>query len=127
MVNTVQTVRIEGVILPPNAHIVIGLQSIYGIGLTRAQNICAKVNIAGSKKVKDLEDAEIRNIQLAVAEYETEGNLRRKRTMDIKRLRDIRCYRGIRHSRRLPVNGQRTHTNARTAKGVAGKKGTAKK
>jgi len=123
MGNTVHTVRIEGVILPPNAHIIIGLQSIYGIGGTRAKKICEMLHLVPSKKVRELEDAEIRAVQLAVAEYEVEGNLRRKRSMDIKRLRDIRCYRGLRHSRRLPVRGQRTHTNARTARGMAGKRG----
>lgn len=113
----VHTVRIEGVIIPPNAHIVIGLQSVYGIGKTRAQEICAATGVPENAKTHQLEDEQVRALQTAVEKYEVEGNLRRKVAMHIKRLRDIRCYRGIRHSRRLPCRGQRTRTNSRTVRG----------
>ncbi|MAZ44325.1 MAG: 30S ribosomal protein S13 [Legionellales bacterium] len=114
---TGQNVRIEGVNLPPNAHIVIGLQSIYGIGATRAKQICEKTGIAENKKVRELGEDDIRSILSALEGYVVEGNLRRELAMRIKRLRDIRCYRGVRHSRRLPARGQRTRTNAKSARG----------
>ena len=106
--------RIAGVNIPNNAHIVIGLQAIYGIGSTRAKLICAATGIEGSTKVKDLDENQL------------EGDLRREITMSIKRLMDMGCYRGFRHRRGLPCRGQRTKTNARTRKGprkaIAGKK-----
>lgn len=93
----VHTVRIEGVIIAPNAHIVIGIQSVYGVGITRAKKICAEANVPENTKTHQLEDAQVRALQEVVGTYEVEGPLRRKVAMHIKRLRDIRCYRGIRH------------------------------
>lgn len=113
-------VRIQNVPLEPNKHIEIALRSIYGIGKTRADKICIKVGIVGSTKVKDLDEEIARALQEAVAEYITEGDLRREVSMRIKRLRDIGCYRGKRHRAGLPVRGQRTRTNARTRKGPRG-------
>lgn len=113
-------VRIQNVQLEPNKHIRIALQSIYGIGNTRALNICAKVGVDTTTKVKDLDDEAVRGLQDAVAAYSTEGDLRREVSMRIKRLRDIGCYRGKRHRAGLPVRGQRTRTNARTRKGPRG-------
>lgn len=115
-------VRIQNVPLEPNKHIHIALQSIYGIGNTRAKAICAKVGLKGSTKVKDLDDETVRGLQEAVGGYTTEGDLRRELSMRIKRLRDIGCYRGKRHRAGLPVRGQRTRTNARTRKGPRGNK-----
>lgn len=111
------TIRVAGVILPPNKHIRIALQSIFGIGNHRAQMICKKVGVDPSIKVVDLKDEFASMIQDAVNEFEVEGDLRRRVSMDIKRLIDIKCYRGLRHKRGLPVRGQRTRTNARTRKG----------
>ena len=122
----VHTVRIEGVILPMNAHIVVGLRAIYGVGGTRAQQICEAAQVEKTKKAKELTEPEIRALQECVAQYEVEGVLRRKRAGQIKRLKDIRSYRGMRHARRLPCRGQRTRTNASTAKGTAGKSTKAK-
>lgn len=113
-------VRIQNVPLEPNKHVQIALQSIYGIGKTRALKICAKVGIPGATKVKELADDVVRHLQDAVNEYVTEGDLRREVSMRIKRLRDIGCYRGKRHRANLPVRGQRTRTNARTRKGPRG-------
>jgi small subunit ribosomal protein S13 len=115
-------VRIQNVPLEPNKHIVIALRSIYGVGKARAMNICRKVKVEGSIKVKDLDDETVRGLQEAVNEYTTEGDLRREVSMRIKRLRDIGCYRGKRHRAGLPVRGQRTRTNARTRKGPRGNK-----
>jgi small subunit ribosomal protein S13 len=117
-------VRISGVILPPNKHIQIALQSVYGIGKHRATDICKKVGIESSVKVIELKDEQLSLIQEAVNQYEVEGDLRRRIAMDIKRLVDIKCYRGIRHKKGLPVRGQRTHTNARTRKGRRRQGGT---
>lgn len=118
--------RIAGVNIPNNAHIVIGLQAIYGIGLTRARQICEAANVSGSVKVKDLDESQLESLREQVAKYEIEGDLRRIVTMNIKRLIDMGCYRGFRHRRGLPCRGQRTRTNARTRKGprkaIAGKK-----
>lgn len=117
-------VRVSGVILPPNKHIVIALRSVFGVGRTRALKICDVVGIAPSVKVADLQEDTANLIQKAVAEFEVEGDLRRRIAMNIKRLRDIKCYRGLRHRMGLPVRGQRTKTNARTRKGKKkGKKG----
>ena len=109
--------RIAGVNIPNNAHIVIGLQAIYGIGATRAKLICEAANIAPTTKAKDLDEAQLDALREQVAKYEVEGDLRREVTMSIKRLMDMGCYRGFRHRRGLPCRGQRTRTNARTRKG----------
>ena len=118
--------RIAGVNIPNNAHIVIGLQAIYGIGATRAKNICEAAGVAPTTKVKDLDESQLDALREQVAKYEVEGDLRREVTMNIKRLIDMGCYRGFRHRRGLPCRGQRTRTNARTRKGprkaIAGKK-----
>jgi small subunit ribosomal protein S13 len=110
-------IRVAGVILPPKKHIKIALLSVFGIGLTRALQVCKKIGLDPSTKVSELTEQAIKSIQQAVAEFQVEGDLRRKVSMDIKRLKDIKCYRGLRHRRRLPVRGKRTKTNARTAKG----------
>lgn len=109
-------VRVSGVVLPSKKHIIIALTSIYGIGIVRAKNICMKVGISGSIKVSDLKDEEILKIQNFVNEFEVEGDLRRRISINIKRLKDIKCYRGMRHRLSLPVRGQRTRTNAKTRK-----------
>ena len=118
--------RIAGVNIPNNAHIVIGLQAIYGIGATRAKLICEAAGIVPSTKVKDLDESQLESLREQVAKYEVEGDLRREVTMSIKRLMDMGCYRSFRHRRGLPCRGQRTRTNARTRKGprkaIAGKK-----
>lgn len=118
--------RIAGVNIPNNAHIVIGLQAIYGIGATRAKLICEAAGIVPSTKVKDLDESQLESLREQVAKYEVEGDLRRELTMSIKRLMDMGCYRGFCHRRGLPCRGQRTRTNARTRKGprkaIAGKK-----
>ena len=109
--------RIAGVNVPENKHLEIALTHIYGIGKKTAQNICTDVKLDYSKKVSDLSEEQIETIRSAVAEYTVEGDLRRSVSTNIKRLMDLGCYRGIRHRRKLPVNGQRTKTNARTRKG----------
>lgn len=110
-------IRVSGIILPHKKHIRIALRSIFGVGATKSIQICQKININPATKVSDLTEQEVKAIQQAVNEFQVEGELRRKIAMDLKRLKDIKCYRGIRHRRRLPVRGQRTRTNARTAKG----------
>lgn len=110
-------IRVSGVVLPPNKHLWVALRSIYGIGRTRAFKICEKIGVNSATKVSDLEDAVTQALQNAVAEYEIEGDLRRRVAINIKRLCDIKCYRGLRHRRGLPVRGQRTRTNAKTRKG----------
>ena len=109
--------RIAGINIPPHKHSEIGLTSIYGIGRTTAQKICTAVGIAYSKKIKDLSDSDLEKIRDEVNKLTIEGDLRREISMNIKRLMDLGCYRGLRHRRGLPVRGQRTHTNARTRKG----------
>jgi 30S ribosomal protein S13 len=109
--------RIAGINVPTQKHTVIALTSIYGIGSTRARNICIAAKVEPSKKIRDLSDAEVDSLRAAVAEYQVEGDLRRQVSMNIKRLMDLGCYRGLRHRRSLPVRGQRTKTNARTRKG----------
>ena len=109
--------RIAGVNIPNHQHIVIGLTSIFGIGRTRAQQICSVTGVAVSKKVKDLDDSELEKLREAISTFIIEGDLRREVSMSIKRLMDLGCYRGLRHRRGLPVRGQRTRTNARTRKG----------
>lgn len=109
--------RIAGVNIPNHQHIVIGLTSIFGIGRPRAQQICNATGVAVSKKVKDLDDNELEKLRDEIGKYLIEGDLRRDVSMNIKRLMDLGCYRGLRHRRGLPVRGQRTRTNARTRKG----------
>ncbi len=109
--------RIAGLNIPPHQHAEIGLTAIFGIGRTRARKICEACGIAYSKKVKDLGDAELERIREQIGRLTIEGDLRRETTMNIKRLTDIGCYRGMRHRRGLPMRGQRTRTNARTRKG----------
>ncbi|HDP88367.1 MAG TPA: 30S ribosomal protein S13 [Thioalkalivibrio sp.] len=109
--------RIAGINIPVQKHTVIALQAIYGIGSTRAQAICAATGIDPAVKVKDLSDGEVEQLREEVAKYTVEGDLRRDISMNIKRLMDLGCYRGLRHRRGLPVRGQRTKTNARTRKG----------
>lgn len=118
--------RIAGVNIPDNAQIVIGLQQIYGIGPSRAKLICSSVQIDQQLKVKDLSQEVLENVRNQVTSFVIEGDLRREVSMNIKRLIDLKCYRGGRHVKGLPVRGQRTKTNARTRKGprksIAGKK-----
>lgn len=109
--------RIAGVNIPDGKHAVIALTYIFGIGSTRAVGICASAGIAPTTKVKDLSDAQLDVIRGEVAKFPVEGDLRREVSMNIKRLVDLGCYRGLRHKRGLPVRGQRTKTNARTRKG----------
>ncbi|MEW6561922.1 MAG: 30S ribosomal protein S13 [Pseudomonadota bacterium] len=109
--------RIAGVNIPNHQHAEIALTAIYGVGRTRAQQICAATGIANNAKIKDLSDAEMDKLRDEVGKYTVEGDLRREVTMNIKRLMDLGCYRGLRHRRGLPVRGQRTRTNARTRKG----------
>jgi small subunit ribosomal protein S13 len=109
--------RIAGINLPNQKHIWIALTSIYGIGHTRARDVCTASGVSPVAKVKDLTDAEVDKIRLEVAKFTVEGDLRRTVSMNIKRLMDLGCYRGMRHRRGLPVRGQRTKTNARTRKG----------
>nr|YP_009399566.1 ribosomal protein S13 [Dictyomenia sonderi]ARW69172.1 ribosomal protein S13 [Dictyomenia sonderi] len=119
--------RIEGVDLPKNKRIIIGLTYIYGIGISRSIDILRMTNINENIKVKDLNDTQIISIRNILSNnYDLEGNLRRSETMSIKRLMEIGCYRGRRHRVNLPLRGQRTRTNARTGRGtkktIAGKK-----
>ncbi|MCX8281653.1 30S ribosomal protein S13 [Phyllobacterium sp. 0TCS1.6C] len=119
--------RIAGVNIPTNKRVVIALQYIHGIGQKFAQEIVEKVGIPAERRVNQLTDAEVLQIREAIdRDYQVEGDLRREVSMNIKRLMDLGCYRGLRHRRSLPVRGQRTHTNARTRKGpakaIAGKK-----
>ena len=115
--------RIAGINIPPHKHTEIGLTAIYGIGRSTAQKICDNTGIAYTKKVKDLNDTELEKIRDEIAKITIEGDLRREMSINIKRLMDLGCYRGMRHRRGLPVRGQRTRTNARTRKGP--KKGAA--
>ncbi len=109
--------RIAGINIPVQKHTVIALTSIYGIGRTRAQQVCKAAGVAPDAKVKDLDEAQIENLRTEVGKFDVEGDLRREVSMNIKRLMDLGCYRGIRHRRGLPVRGQQTQTNARTRKG----------
>ena len=109
--------RIAGVNIPENKHLEIALTHIYGIGKKTAQDICNSVKLDYSKKVSDLSEDKLRPLGQLLLEYTVEGDLRRSVSTNIKRLMDLGCYRGIRHRRKLPVNGQRTKTNARTRKG----------
>ncbi|MGI4802688.1 MAG: 30S ribosomal protein S13 [Oxalobacteraceae bacterium] len=119
--------RIAGVNVPTNKRVEISLQYIYGIGPAKAHDIVSKLSIPDDRRVNQLSDDEVLRIrELIDREYRVEGDLRREVSMNIKRLMDLGCYRGLRHRRGLPVHGQRTHTNARTRKGkavaIAGKK-----
>ena len=119
--------RISGVNIPTNKRIHIALTYIFGIGPKIAKDICDKASIDKTKRVNELNDTEVTKIrELVENDYTVEGDLRRKISVDIKRLSDLGCYRGLRHRNKLPVRGQRTHTNARTRKGkaipIAGKK-----
>ena len=109
--------RIAGINIPLNKHTWVALTSIYGIGRTRAYNICESASINPDTKVRDLSEGEVENLRTAVAAYTVEGDLRRDVAMNIKRLMDLGSFRGIRHRRGLPLRGQRTRTNARTRKG----------
>jgi small subunit ribosomal protein S13 len=109
--------RIAGINVPVQKHTVIALTSIYGIGRTRAQAICVAAGIAPDAKIKDLSEQEVEALRTEVGKFTVEGDLRREVSMDIKRLKDLGCFRGVRHRRGLPVRGQRTKTNARTRKG----------
>ena len=109
--------RIAGINIPTNKHILIGLQSIFGIGQTRSKLICETLKLDPSTKVSKLTEDQLESIRVAVSKFEVEGDLRREVAMNIKRLRDLGCYRGIRHRKSLPLRGQRTKTNARTRKG----------
>ena len=119
--------RIAGVNIPTNKRVQIALTYIHGIGPTKAKEITTKLGIADATRVQDLTDQEVLQIRETIdADHQVEGDLRRQTSMNIKRLMDLACYRGLRHRKGLPVRGQRTHTNARTRKGkakpIAGKK-----
>lgn len=119
--------RISNVNIPTNKKIVISLTYIFGIGLTSAQAICKKANIEPTVKVKDLSNDQLSTLRSIIeSEYTVEGDLRRDVSLNIKKKKDIKCYQGLRHIRKLPVRGQNTHSNARTRKGkavaIAGKK-----
>ncbi len=119
--------RIAGVNIPTQKRVIIALQYIHGIGANFAEEICNKVGIPADRRVNQLTDAEVLQIRETIdRDYTVEGDLRRDVAMNIKRLMDLGCYRGLRHRKGLPVRGQRTHTNARTRKGpakpIAGKK-----
>jgi small subunit ribosomal protein S13 len=119
--------RIAGVNIPTQKRVEIGLTYIHGIGRSKAQEICAKCNVPAERRVNELSEQEVIEIRETIdRDYSVEGDLRREVAMNIKRLMDLGCYRGLRHRKGLPVRGQRTHTNARTRKGparpIAGKK-----
>ena len=119
--------RIAGVNIPTQKRVEIALTYIYGIGRTKAKQICERSGIPSERRVHQMTDDEVTRIREAIdQDYVVEGDLRRETSMNIKRLMDLGCYRGLRHRRGLPVHGQRTHTNARTRKGparaIAGKK-----
>ncbi len=111
--------RIVGVDIPNDKRVVISLTYIYGIGLTTAKKICKDANVSEDIRVKNLSEEQITRIRAEIGKYKVEGDLRREVAMDIKRLTEIGCYRGLRHRHGLPVRGQRTRTNARTRKGKA--------
>jgi len=109
--------RIAGINVPVNKHTVIALTSIYGIGDSTARKICEATGVEPNRKIRELSEGEIESLRTEVAKQNVEGDLRREVSMNIKRLMDLGCYRGIRHRRGLPLRGQRTKTNARTRKG----------
>ena len=118
--------RIAGINIPNHQHAAIALTAIFGIGRSRARVICDAAGVKHSAKIKDLTDGEMDKLREQISRISVEGDLRRETSMNIKRLMDLGCYRGMRHKKGLPVRGQRTHTNARTRKGparpIAGKK-----
>jgi small subunit ribosomal protein S13 len=118
--------RLLGVDLPRNKKMSIALRAIYGVGPKVAADVLAKVGINGDRSSSEITEEEVQQIRTALEDYTVEGDLRREVALNIKRLKDLGCYRGIRHRKGLPVRGQRTHTNARTRKGpavaIAGKK-----
>lgn len=119
--------RIAGVNIPTQKRVLVALQYIHGIGPAKSREICGKIGIPDDRRVNQLTDDEVLRIREVIdREYQVEGDLRRQVAMNIKRLMDLGCYRGLRHRKQLPVRGQRTHTNARTRKGkarpIAGKK-----
>ncbi|MGY8992310.1 MAG: 30S ribosomal protein S13 [Rhodospirillales bacterium] len=123
--------RIAGVNIPTAKRVEIALTYIFGIGRTKAKAICVRVGVPFERRVSQMTEDEIMRVREVIdQDYQVEGDLRRERAMNVKRLMDLGCYRGIRHRRGLPVRGQRTHTNARTRKGparaIAGKKKTTK-
>lgn len=109
--------RISGINLPVNKHTIVALTALYGVGPARAGAICDAAGIAPDNKVKDLTEGEVEALRKVVGQFTIEGDLRREVSMNIKRLMDLGCYRGLRHRRGLPVRGQQTQTNARTRKG----------
>lgn len=109
--------RFSGVNIPDNKHTAISLTYIYGIGRTTARQVCHTAQVTPDKKIQDLTEEELNQLRTAVDALTVEGDLRRINSMNIKRLMDLRCYRGLRHRRNLPVRGQQTQTNARTRKG----------
>ena len=109
--------RIAGINIPNHQHTEIALTAIFGVGRSRARDICAATGIAPTAKIKDLSDTQVDKLRIEVGKFAVEGDLRREVSMSIKRLMDLGCYRGTRHKRGLPVRGQRTRTNARTRKG----------
>ena len=119
--------RIAGVNIPTQKKLGVALTYVYGIGNKLSKDVCAKANVDSGMRVQDLSESEIKNVSDVISSsFLVEGDLRREKSMNIKRLMDLGCYRGLRHRRGLPVRGQRTHTNARTRKGpaktIAGKK-----
>jgi len=109
--------RIAGINIPLHKHVVVALTQIYGIGQSRARQICTETGIAPDMKVKDLAEPDVEKLRGVIGRIPVEGDLRREVSMNVKRLMDLGCYRGIRHRRGLPLRGQRTRTNARTRKG----------
>ena len=109
--------RIAGINIPNHQHTAIALTAIYGIGRSRARLICDAAGVRHSTKIKDISDAEMDKIREQIGKFSVEGDLRRETSMNVKRLMDLGCYRGVRHKKGLPVRGQRTRTNARTRKG----------
>ncbi len=109
--------RIAGINIPDHKHTVVALTAIYGVGPSRAGQICSRAEIDPARKVAELDESQLERLRQIIGEYTVEGDLRRSTAMDIKRLMDMGCYRGMRHRRGLPLRGQRTKTNARTRKG----------
>jgi small subunit ribosomal protein S13 len=109
--------RIAGINIPANKHVCIALTHIYGVGRTRALRVCTAAGVEPSIKVKDLTEPQVERLRAEIGRMPVEGDLRREVSMNIKRLMDLGCYRGVRHRKGLPMRGQRTRTNARTRKG----------
>jgi len=109
--------RIAGINVPVNKHTVIALTSIYGVGNSTAQKVCEATGVEPNRKIRELSEGEVESLRNEIAKLNVEGDLRREVSMNIKRLMDLGCYRGMRHRRGLPLRGQRTKTNARTRKG----------